>query len=881
MKKMGLNEIRSSFLKFFEGKGHLILPSFSLVPEKDKSLLLINSGMAPMKAYFTGQELPPRRRVATCQKCIRTPDIERVGKTARHGTFFEMLGNFSFGDYFKKEAIEWAWEYVTEVLGLPVDRLWITIYLDDDEAFKIWSEDIGVSPDRIVRMGKEDNFWEIGVGPCGPCSEIHYDRGEEYGCGKEDCSIGCECDRFIEFWNLVFTQFYRDEEGNYTPLEHPNIDTGMGLERIAAIMQGVDSLFEVDTIRNIMKEVSNISHVEYGKDPKADISLRVITDHIRGTTFMISDGILPSNEGRGYVLRRLLRRAARHGKLLGIKGLFLDQIAKVVIKESGQAYPELEQRKDYILKVISMEEERFNETIDQGLEILKQYVDEMKQSNIKVLDGEKAFRLYDTYGFPIDLTKEILEEDGLTVDEQAFAKEMENQRERARAARQETDYMGEDDQTYKLIPKEISTVFEGYESLETDSEILVMIKEGKTVETAREGEEILFVMDKTPFYAESGGQVGDSGIVENENVKVRVDDTQKIVGNRIVHRGVIVSGSLNTGDKVKAKVDEERRMATARNHSVTHLLHKALREILGSHVEQAGSLVSPSRLRFDFSHFAPLTTEEIEKVEKLVNDKILEGISIEIFETTFSKAKELGAAALFGEKYGDVVRVVKMGDFSMELCGGTHLKNTAQAGLFKIISESGVAAGIRRIEAVTGDAVYQRIKELEKTIHDIAEELKTNPNNIVQRLRSLSRQLKEYEKEIDKFKAEMAKSSIDDLLKNVKKAGDMNYITAALSGQDAKGLREVTDLVRDRLKSGVVVLASESEGKVQFVAAATKDAVAKGVHAGNLLREVAKIAGGGGGGRPDMAQAGGKDPSKITEALQKVDVLLKAQLGIK
>lgn len=880
MKKMRLNEIRSSFLKFFEGKGHLVLPSFSLVPEKDKSLLLINSGMAPMKAYFTGQEKPPRRRITTCQKCIRTPDIERVGKTARHGTFFEMLGNFSFGDYFKKEAIEWAWEYVTEELGLPEDRLWITIYHEDDEAFKIWSEDIGVSPDRIVRMGKEDNFWEIGVGPCGPCSEIHYDRGEEYGCGKEDCAIGCECDRFIEFWNLVFTQFYRDEEGNYTPLKHPNIDTGMGLERIAAIMQGVDSLFEVDTIRNIMKEVSNISNIEYGQDPKADISLRVITDHIRGTTFMISDGILPSNEGRGYVLRRLLRRAARHGKLLGIKDLFLDQVAKVVIEESKQAYPELEERKDYILKVIRLEEERFNETIDQGLEILKQYVAEMKQNDIKVLDGEKAFRLYDTYGFPIDLTKEILEEDGLSVDEQGFEREMENQRERARAARHDTDYMGEDDQTYKLIPTDVSTVFEGYESLETDSQILVIIKDEEKVETAREGDEILFVMDKTPFYAESGGQIGDSGVVENENVKVRVDDTQKIVGNRIVHRGVVIEGSLNTGDMVKAKVDEERRIATARNHSATHLLHKALREVLGSHVEQAGSLVTPSRLRFDFSHFAPLTKEEIERVEQLVNEKILEGLAIEVFETSLSEAKELGAAALFGEKYKDVVRVVKMGDFSIELCGGTHLRNTAQAGLFKIISESGVAAGVRRIEAVTGAAVYQRIKELENTINDIAEELKTNPNNIVQRLKSISKQLKEYEKEIDKFKAELAKSSIDDLLKNTKKIGDMTYITAELSGQDAKGLREAADLIRDRIKSGVVVLASESQGKVLFVAAATKDAVAKGVHAGNLLREVAKIAGGGGGGRPDMAQAGGKDPSKISEALQKVDVLLKEQLGI-
>lgn len=881
MERMGLNEIRSSFLKFFEGKGHLVLPSFSLIPEKDKSLLLINSGMAPLKPYFTGQEEPPRRRVTTCQKCIRTPDIDRVGKTARHGTFFEMLGNFSFGDYFKKEAIKWAWEYVTEHLKLPIDRLWVTIYLDDDEAFEIWTKDVGVSPDRVVRMGKEDNFWEIGVGPCGPCSEIYYDRGEEHGCGKENCAIGCDCDRFVEFWNLVFTQFNKDEEGNYIPLEHPNIDTGMGLERIAAIMQGVNSLFEVDTVRNIMEEVCRISNTQYGKDPKADISLRVITDHIRGTTFMISDGILPSNEGRGYVLRRILRRAARHGKLLGIKELFLDQVAEVVIRESSQAYPELEEKKDYILKVIRMEEERFNETVDQGLEILKEYITEMKKDSVKILDGEKAFRLYDTYGFPVDLTKEILEENGLSVDEEAFTKEMENQRERARAARHETDYMGIDDQTYRLIPPEISTIFKGYETLETSSQVLVIIKDDNLVKFAKEGDEILLVMDQTPFYAESGGQIGDSGVIKNEEVEVKIEDTQKIIGNHIIHKGTVIRGSLKVGDVVKAKVNEDIRMNTARNHSATHLLHRALREVLGTHVEQAGSLVTPSRLRFDFSHFAPLTQDEIEKVERLVNQKIMEDLPIETFETSFNKARELGATALFGEKYGDKVRVVKMGDFSMELCGGTHLKNTGQAGLFKIISESGVAAGIRRIEAITGTGVYQRLKELENLIYDVANELKTSPHDILQRLKGLSKQLKEYEKEIEQFKVQMAKNAINDLLENKKEIGGINYITAALEGQDIEGLRQIIDLIRDRLKSGVVVLASENQGKVQFVAGATRDAVEKGVHVGNLLREVAKITGGGGGGRADMAQAGGRDSSKISQALEKVDVLLKGQLGIK
>lgn len=880
MKTMGLNQLRDSFLKFFEGKGHLVLPSFSLIPESDKSLLLINSGMAPLKPYFTGQKTPPRRRVATCQKCIRTPDIERVGKTARHGTFFEMLGNFSFGDYFKKEAISWAWEYVTQVLELPLDRLWVTIYQDDDEAFEIWTKDIGISPDRVVRMGKEDNFWEIGVGPCGPCSEIFFDRGPEHGCGQEDCGIGCDCDRFVEFWNLVFTQYNKDEDGNYHPLEHPSIDTGMGLERIAAIMQGVNSLFEVDTIRNIMEEVSLISGVKYGDKESTDISLRVITDHIRGTVFMISDGILPSNEGRGYVLRRILRRAARHGKLLGIDGMFLSRVAKAVINESKEAYPELKEKEEYILKVIEVEEKRFDETIDQGLAILKEYIEDLKKGSNKVLDGYKAFKLYDTYGFPLDLTKEILEEEGLSVDEEGFNEQMKVQRERARAARQETDYMGSDDPIYKLLNPNETTEFKGYETLETRSRVLNIIKDNERVQTAREGDQVLIVLDQTPFYAESGGQVGDIGIMEGDTTKIEIEDVSKVYGTYIVHKGKVVSGRISIGDEVDAKVDREARMATARNHSTTHLLHKALKEVLGSHVEQAGSLVTPSRLRFDFTHFAPLTSEEIEKIEAIVNEKIMEGLPVETIETTFDEAKKLGAIALFGEKYGDIVRVVKMGDFSTELCGGTHLVNTGQAGLFKIISETGVAAGVRRIEAVTGVGAHKWLKELNELVNNVSDTLKTNPNSLAQKAEGLMQQIKEYEQEIQKLKKQLAKGTIEELVNNKKTIGDVSYIAARIDYQDMNSLREIADTLRNKLKSGVVVLASENQQKVNMVAAATKDLVSRGVHAGNLIREVAKVTGGGGGGRPDMAQAGGKDPSKISQALGKVKVLLEQQLGM-
>ena len=878
MEKMGLNQLRHAFLKFFEEKDHLIMPSASLVPKSDKSLLLINSGMAPLKAYFTGQETPPSPRVTTCQKCIRTPDIDIVGKTARHGTFFEMLGNFSFGDYFKREAIVWAWEFVTEVLKLPLERLWVTIYLEDDEAYEIWTDVVGLDPQRIVRMGKEDNFWEIGVGPCGPCSEIFFDRGKEHGCGSDNCAIGCDCDRFVEFWNLVFTQFDRDEEGNYHPLEHPSIDTGMGLERIAAIMQGVNSLFEVDTIKNIMKEASRISGIRYGDNANTDISLRVITDHIRGTVFMISDGIIPSNEGRGYVLRRILRRAARHGKLIGIKNMFLSDLAKIVIRESGDAYPELREKQQYILKVIQVEEERFNETIDQGLIILKGYIDNIKKAKSKVLDGKSAFRLYDTYGFPLDLTREILEEEGFDVDEAGFNAEMKDQRERARSAREETNYMGEEDPIYGLLKPDEKTDFVGYHTLNIRSRVIGLIKDNQRVDSANQGDHVLVILDKTPFYAESGGQIGDRGLLQTDEVTVEIEDVNMLHGDHIVHKGKVLYGTIRTNQELEAKVLTEERLSTARNHSATHLLHKALKEVLGDHVEQAGSLVAPTRLRFDFSHFAPLTDEEIDRVEGIVNKKIMEALSIDIIETTYDDARSLGAVALFGEKYGDIVRVVKMGDYSIELCGGTHLSNTGQAGLFKIISETGIAAGVRRIEAVTGSGAIQWVKQQNELINQVSEVLKTNPTGVMQKAKGIMEQVKEYEHEIQILKRQLMQGTVDMLMSDRKSINGIQFITGNVERQDMNTLRDTADILRNKLKSGVVVLASEYQGKVNMIAAATKDMIGKGIHSGNLIREVAKVTGGGGGGRPDMAQAGGKDPLKISQALDKVEVILAHQL---
>ena len=881
MKKMGLHELRTKFLEFFESKDHLILPSFSLIPENDKSLLLINAGMAPLKSYFTGQKTPPKRRIATCQKCIRTPDIERVGKTARHGTFFEMLGNFSFGDYFKKEAIEWAWEFVTQVLELPEEKLWVSIYQEDDEAFEIWHKVIGLPEDRIVRMGKEDNFWEIGTGPCGPCSEIYYDRGPDKGCGKPDCWLGCDCDRYVEFWNLVFTQFDKDEEGNYHRLAHPNIDTGMGLERIAAIMQGADSLFEVDAIWDILQHVTQIAGIEYGKSQNADISIRVITDHIRSTVFMVSDGILPSNEGRGYVLRRVLRRAARHGKLLGITKPFLSQVAKTVIGQFCAAYPELKEREEYIIKIIDIEEERFNETIDQGLDYLNGYIDEMIKSGQKVLDGAKAFRLYDTYGFPLDLTKEILREQGMEVDEEGFAEEMRIQRERARAAHQATDYMGMDSEIYKTIDPNIETEFVGYQTLNTDSHVCCLIKDDAQVDVAREGDEIAVILDKTPFYPEGGGQVADRGQLQASEGIAEIHDVQRLFGNKIIHFGKVIKGSLKKGERVAAQVNEDIRLATARNHTTTHLLHKVLRNVLGAHVEQAGSLVSPYRIRFDFSHYSSLSAEELLNIEKQVNREIMRALPVEVIETTYKQAREMGAIALFGEKYEDKVRVIKIGDFSMELCGGTHLTNTGQAGMFKILSESGIAAGIRRIEAVTGFEVYNHILAQERLINDIARQLKAKPSDVEKRVESLLNRIKEQEKEIDRLRGKLASNSISFLLESKRTMGTVDYIVSQVEGLDIEGLRNMVDNLKDRLKSGVIVLAATENDRVLFSAGATKDLVARGVHVGNLLREVAKITGGGGGGRPDMAQAGGKDISKLEEALSQVDVLLAKQLGIK
>lgn len=879
MQALGLNEIREKFLSFFEGKGHLRLPSAPLVPQNDKSLLLINSGMAPLKPYFTGAEKPPSTRVATCQKCIRTPDIERVGQTARHGTFFEMLGNFSFGDYFKREAIQWAWEFVTQELEIPVSRLWVSIYEEDDEAFEIWVNEVGVSSDRIVRLGKEDNFWEIGIGPCGPCSEIYYDMGEEYGCGKESCAVGCDCDRFVEFWNLVFTQFDRDEEGNYTPLANPNIDTGMGLERMATIMQDVRSIFEVDTIKHILDYICSLSKVEYGKEASVDMSIRVITDHIRSVTFMVGDGILPSNEGRGYVLRRLLRRAARHGKLLGIHGAFLFKVAQRVIEVSKDAYPELAERAETIEKVISIEEQRFQETIDQGLSILQNYIIEMKKQNRMELSGKDAFKLYDTYGFPLDLTKEILGEEGIKVDEEAFHEEMKKQRERARIARGENNSVGWEEDPFAHLDSEIRSDFVGYDSIEAKGKIIAIVKKGETISEGRKDDEIILLLDRTPFYAESGGQVGDKGVIETETGLVRVSDTKKGSKDRILHFGKVTEGWIGSGQSVVSRVNKGLRMDTARNHTTTHILHKALKEVLGEHVEQAGSLVSPERLRFDFQHYSGMTREELELVENKVNDIILESLPVNIIETTLNEAKKLGAIALFGEKYAERVRVVKVGDYSVELCGGTHLTNTSQSGLFRIVSEGGVAAGIRRIEAVTGEKAIEYYRERETHLNRSAQLLKTLPLEVPNKIESLLKEIKDLEKEIERLKGKMAGGIVEELMAKKEIIAGIPVIISRQDDLDLEGLRNLGDRLRDRLESGLIVLGTSKNSKVNFVVMATKDMVKKGIHSGSLIAQIAKITGGGGGGRPDMAQAGGKDPSLVNQALEKAKELILQQIG--
>lgn len=877
MKKMGLNEIREQFLRFFESKDHLRLPSFSLVPHNDPSVLLINAGMTPLKPYFTGAEKPPRNRITTCQKCIRTPDIENVGKTARHGTFFEMLGNFSFGDYFKKEAIQWAWEFVTEVMGMPEDRLYVSIYEEDEEAFEIWNRDVGIAPERIFRMGKEDNFWEHGTGPCGPCSEIYFDRGPERGCGQPDCTVGCECDRYIEFWNLVFTQFNRQEDGTYTKLEKRNIDTGMGLERLAVIMQDVENLFEVDTIRRILEYVCNKAGVMYGEGDD-DVSIRVITDHIRSTTMMVSDGILPSNEGRGYVLRRLLRRAARHGRLLGIEGPFLHDVAKVVIRESGEAYPELAEKEEYICKVIKTEEDRFAATIDQGIAILNAMIAELKLEKKDVLPGDMAFKLHDTYGFPLDLTREIAEEAGLTVDEQGFRAEMEEQKNKARMAIKNKEISAWGQDLAAGIEEDLSTEFVGYESYSSESKILYIILDGEQVDSAQKGEEVTIILDRTPFYAESGGQVADTGVIAGKDGKVRVNDCNKTGEGLYLHSGIVEEGIIEKGTPVTATIDVERRLAIARNHTVTHLLHKALRNVLGDHVTQAGSLVEPDRLRFDFRHFSAMTKEEIKQVEEEVNARILDDLEVLVREMPVDEANRIGAIALFGEKYGDIVRVVQAGEYSTELCGGTHLKSTAQAGLFKIVSEGGVAAGVRRIEALTGKGALVYYDEVEEKLENIASVLKTTPQESLRRVETISAELKAALKEIEQLKAKLASSSFDEVLENAEDVDGVRIVTGRFDQLDMEALRNTCESLRSKAGTGVVVLASALGGKVSFVAMATKDAVARGIHCGNIVKEAAKAAGGGGGGRPDMAQAGGKDVSKIDEALRLAAEAAKAQI---
>lgn len=874
MEKLGLNEIRERYLSFFESKGHLRLPSFPLVPQGDASLLLINAGMAPLKPYFTGKEVPPRKRVTTCQKCIRTPDIESVGLTSRHGTFFEMLGNFSFGDYFKPEATAWAWEFITKVLEIPVDRLWVSVYEDDEEAVKIWTEQVGVSKDRIVYLGKEDNFWEIGTGPCGPCSEIYYDRGEEYGCDNPNCAVGCDCDRYVEFWNLVFTQFDKDENGVYNRLAHPNIDTGMGLERIACIMQGVTSIFEVDTIRKILDTAAQMVGVEYGKDKQTDISLRVITDHIRSTVFMVSDGILPSNEGRGYVLRRLLRRAARHGRLLGLKDVFLYKLAKVVAEESKTAYPELEKNFEYIEKVIKTEEERFSETIDQGIDILNGYVAELKESGKTELSGENAFKLYDTYGFPIDLTKEILAESNFTADTAAFEALMNEQRERARAARGDMEGEAWKEDIFASI--ETATAFDGYDNITLEAEILGIGKDGERVESASAGDEVTVVLDRTPFYAESGGQVGDTGVIKTDGAKLSVLDTKKRNG-KFLHICKAEEGTVKAGDKVVCEIDNSRRLAIRRNHSAAHLMQAALRNVLGNHVAQAGSYVDENRMRFDFSHFAAMTAEELHAVENEVNEMILADLEIDCSEKSLTEAKEMGATALFSEKYGDRVRVVKMGDYSLELCGGTHAASTGKLGLLKIVNESGVAAGVRRIEAVTGFGVLGLLEEKENVIAETAAVLKTNAAGLVHKAGSVVEELRDCHREIDSIKSKIASSAAGDMASNAVDVDGVSVVAQLMSdGMDMNTLREVGDGLKQKMDKALIVLASKDGGKVNLIAMATKNAVSEGAHAGKVLSEVAKLCGGGGGGKPESAQAGGKDPSKAEEAMSKVVDIFKS-----
>ena len=879
MQYRGVNELRRLYLDFFESKGHLKMKSFSLVPHNDNSLLIINSGMAPLKPYFTGQEIPPRRRVTTCQKCIRTGDIENVGKTARHGTFFEMLGNFSFGDYFKTEAIHWSWEFLTEVVGLDANRLYPSIYEDDDEAFDIWNKEIGIAPERIFRFGKEDNFWEHGAGPCGPCSEIYYDRGEKYGCGKPSCTVGCDCDRYMEVWNNVFSQFNNDGHGHYTDLIQKNIDTGMGLERLAVVVQDVDSIFDVDTLQALRNKVCEMAGVKYKEDEKQDVSIRVITDHIRSVTFMVSDGIMPSNEGRGYVLRRLLRRAARHGRLLGIQDKFLSKLCETVIEGSKDGYPELEEKKEFITKVISEEEEKFNKTIDQGLSILADMEKALEEQNKNVLSGEDTFKLYDTYGFPIDLTKEILEEKNITIDEEGFSKCMNEQREKARKARKVSNYMGADATVYDEIDPAITSEFVGYDKLKNDSKVTVLTTEEDVVEALSEGDKGTIIVDETVFYATMGGQEGDKGYITSPEGEFKVDTTIKLKGGKIGHVGVMTKGMIKAGDTVTLLVDSEYRADTCKNHSATHLLQKALRTVLGNHVEQKGSYVDPERLRFDFTHFQSMTAEELKKVEDIVNEKIVEAIPVETKIMTIEEAKKTGAMALFGEKYGESVRVVCIDDFSKEFCGGTHVANTANIRLFKIISEAGVAAGVRRIEALTDKGVLKYYEELEKLVKEASEAAKTESVQLVRRIHTMNDEIKALSSENEKLKAELANNALGDVSDNVVEIKGVKFVATKVDNVDMNELRNLGDKIKNEIGSGVVLVVSAiGNDKVNMIAMATDDAVAKGAHAGNLIKAVASLVGGGGGGRPNMAQAGGKNPAGIPELLKKAPNVLEEQL---
>ena len=878
MKKYGVNELRKMYLEFFESKGHLAMKSFSLIPQNDNSLLLINAGMAPLKPYFTGAEIPPRKRVTTCQKCIRTGDIENVGKTARHGTFFEMLGNFSFGDYFKREAIHWSWEFLTEVIGLDPERLYPSVYLEDDEAFDIWNKEVGVPAEKIFRFGKEDNFWEHGAGPCGPCSEIYYDRGEKYGCGKPGCTVGCDCDRYMEIWNNVFTQFENDGNGNYTTLKQKNIDTGMGLERLASVVQDVDSIFDVDTICALRNKVCEICHKTYKENYTDDVSIRLITDHIRSATFMISDGIMPTNEGRGYVLRRLIRRAARHGRLLGIDGLFLADLSATVIEGSKDGYPELEEKKEFIFNVLTNEENQFNKTIDQGLKILADLEADLQAKGEKVLAGADAFKLYDTYGFPMDLTKEILEEKGYEIDEDGFKKEMEIQRTRARESRQVSNYMGADATVYDEIDPSVTTVFTGYDHLEGESKVTVLTTDKEIVDSLMEGQDGTIFVEETPFYATMGGQEGDTGLITTVNGTFKVNETIKLRGGKYGHVGTMVSGMIRTGETVKLAVDEAARKDTSKNHSATHLLQKALKTVLGSHVEQKGSLVAPGRLRFDFAHFQAMTEEEIAKVEDIVNEQIQAALPVVTNVMDLEEAKKTGAMALFGEKYGEKVRVVCMGDFSKELCGGTHVTNTSEITLFKIVSEAGVAAGVRRIEALTGTNVMKYYAEMEKEQKAIAAALKSNTADILDKIAHLQEEVKALQSENESLKSKMAQSSLGDVMSQVKEIKGVKVLATALKDVDMNGLRDLGDQLKEKLGEGVVVLASVNGGKVNLMATATDGAMKAGAHAGNLIKAIAQIVGGGGGGRPNMAQAGGKNPDKVDEAVAAVYGVVEGQL---